>query len=94
MLEIFQSLTTLTDIMQLLTNLCLFSHQIILASGLRVIGNGLGEHIYTEKNVVDYALLASDSKATLPSQVQAICYFLIFCLLFSSPSARLQLRMR
>ena len=78
--------------MQLLTNLCLLSHQLILASGLRVIENGLGEHVYTE--FVDYALLASDSKATLPSQVQAICYFLIFCLLFSSPSARLQLRMR
>ena len=66
--------------MQLLTNLCLLSHQLILASGLRVIDNGLGPHVYNEKNVVDYALLAADSKAALPSQVQAICYFLFFFL--------------
>ena len=79
--------------MQLLTNLCLLFHQLILASGLRVIDNGLGPHVYNEKNVVDYALLAADSKAALPSQVQAICYFLFyFYLLFSSPFARLQLR--
>ena len=79
--------------MQLLTNLCLLSHQLILASGLRVIDSGLGPHVYREKNVVDFALLAADSKAALPSQVQAICYFLTFYLLFSSPSARLQLQM-
>ena len=58
-----------------------------------MIDNGLGPHVYNEKNVVDYALLAADSKAALPSQVQAICYFLTFYLLFSSPSARLQLQM-
>ena len=87
MLNVLQRLTKLTrqsiikfDIMQLLTNLCLLSHQLILASGLRVIDSGLGPHVYREKNVVDYALLAADSKAALPSKVQAICYLLLYFL--------------
>ena len=73
MLEIFQSLTTLTDIMQLLTNLFVLAHQLSLTSGMRVIENGLGLPVYgSEESIVDYALLAADQKAALPSQVQAI----------------------
>ena len=79
-----QRLTKLTrqsiikfDIMQLLTNLFLLAHQLGLTSGLRVIDNGLGLPVYgSEENVVaDYALLAIDKKAALPSQVQAMCHF-------------------
>ena len=64
------------DIMQLLTNLFLLAHQLGLTSGLRVIDNGLGLPKYgPEENIVDYALLAADKKAALPSQVQAMCHF-------------------
>ena len=60
--------------MQLLTNLFLLAHQLNLISGLRVIDNGLGLPVYgAEENIVDYALLATDQKAALPSQVWAIC---------------------
>ena len=60
--------------MQLLTNLFLLAHQLNLTSGLRVIDNGLGLAAYgAEENIVDYALLATDQKAALPSQVWAIC---------------------
>ena len=60
--------------MQLLTNLFLLAHQLNLISGLRVIDNGLGLAAYgAEENIVDYALLATDQKAALPSQVWAIC---------------------
>ena len=56
--------------MQLFTNLFLLAHQISLIAGLRVIDNGLGLPVYgAEENIVDYALLASDQKAALPSQV-------------------------
>ena len=42
--------------------------------GLRVIDNGLGPLVFgAEENIVDFALLAADRKATLPSQVQAFC---------------------
>ena len=60
--------------MQLLANLFLLAHQLSLTSGLRVIGNGPGLPAYgsEERVVVDYALLADDHKAALPSQVQAI----------------------
>ena len=63
--------------MQLLTNLFLLAHQLGLTAGLRVIDNGLGLAVYgPEENIVDYALLAADTKATLPRQVQqAICHF-------------------
>ena len=62
--------------MQLLTNLFLLAHQLGLTSGLRVIDNGLGLPVYgPEENIVDYALLTADTKATLPSQVQAMCHF-------------------
>ena len=60
--------------MQVLTNLFLLAHQLKLISGLRVIDNGLGLAAYgAEENIVDYALLATDQKAALPSQVWAIC---------------------
>ena len=59
--------------MQLFTTLFLLAHQISLISGLRVIDNGLGPPVYgSEESIVDYALLAADQKAALPSQVQAI----------------------
>ena len=56
--------------MQLFTNLFLLSHQLCLTSGLRVLDNGLGLPGNNEESIVDYALLASDQKAALPSQVQ------------------------
>ena len=86
MLNVLQRLTKMTrqsinkfDTMQLLTNLFLLAHQLGLTSGLRVIDNGLGLPVYgPEENVVDYALLAVDKKAALPSQVRAICCFWYF----------------
>ena len=42
-----------------------------MTSGLRVLDNGLGPAVFgAEEEVVDYALLAKDQKAALPSQVQ------------------------
>ena len=73
--HVSQILTRLsrTDIMQVLANLFLLIHQLSFTSGLRVIDNGLGLAVYgSEERVVDFALLAADTKATLPSQVQAI----------------------
>ena len=71
--NVLQSLIFNSDIMQLLANLFLLSHQLSLTSGLRVIDNGLGLARYgSEERVEDFALLAADTKATLPSQVQAI----------------------
>ena len=64
--------------MQLLANLLLLAHQLSLTSGLRVIDNGLGEHVYFEENIVDYALLAADDKAALPTQVQTIIFLSFF----------------
>ena len=62
--------------MQLLTNLFVLAQQLSPTAGLRVIGNGLGLPVYgPEENIVDYALLAADTKATLPTQVQAMCTF-------------------
>ena len=56
--------------MQLFANLVLLAHQLSLTSGLRVIDNGLGLAVYgSEERIVDYALLASDQKSALPSQV-------------------------
>ena len=57
--------------MQLFANLVLLAHQLSLTSGLRVIDNRLGFALYgDEESIIDYALLASDQKAALPSQVQ------------------------
>ena len=64
--------------MQLLANLFLLAiaHQVSLISGLRVIDNGLGLPVYgSEERIVDYAFLAADQKATLPSQVWEITHF-------------------
>ena len=56
--------------MQLLTNIFLLAHQLQTTSGLRVLDNGLGPAVFgAEEIVIDYALLASDQKASLPSQV-------------------------
>ena len=47
-------------------------------SGLRVLDNGLGLPVYgAEDNVVDFASLANDRKADLPSQVGA-CSFISY----------------
>ena len=41
-----------------------------------MIDNGLGLPVYgSQEKIVDYALLAADTKATLPSQVQAESHF-------------------
>ena len=62
--------------MQVLANLVLLAHQLTLTSGLRVIDNRLGFALYgDEESIIDYALLASDQKAALPSQVQEMCNF-------------------
>ena len=57
--------------MELLVNLFLLAHQLETTFALSVIDNGLGFPEYgAEENIVDYALLAADQKAALPSQVQ------------------------
>ena len=62
--------------MQLLTNLFLLALQLCLTFGLRLIGNGLGLAVYDSvEDIVDYALLAADQKAALPSQVWEMCHF-------------------
>ena len=62
--------------MQLFANLVLLAHQLSLTSGLRVIDNGLGLPVYdSEESIVDFALLASDQKSALPSQVHEMCDF-------------------
>ena len=61
--------------MQLLVNLFFLAHQLRTTFGLRVLDNGVGFLLWgPEENIVDYALLAADQKATLPSQVQAFCF--------------------
>ena len=56
--------------MQLLMNLFFLVHQLDTTLGLRVIDNGLGFPVYGgEDAMVDYALLADDQNAALPSQV-------------------------
>ena len=60
--------------MQFFANLFFLAHQLSLTSGLRVIDNQMGDPVYgAEEKMVHYAILASDQKAALPSQVQAIC---------------------
>ena len=81
--NILQSLIRLikTVIMQLLVNLILLAiaHQLSLTSGLRVIDNGLGLPVYgSEERVVNYALLAADTKAALPSQLQTLLILFTF----------------
>ena len=72
----YRALATLTDIMRLLFNLFFLAHQLSLTSGVRVIDNGLGLAVYgSEDTMVDFALLAADTKASLPKQVQAESHF-------------------
>ena len=57
--------------MQLLKNLIFLAHKLQMTSGLRGLDNGLGPAVFgAEEGVIDYALLAKDQKAALPSQVQ------------------------
>lgn len=57
------------DIMRLI-NLLLVAHKLCAASTVKVIDNGLGDTLNgLEEKIVDYALLAADEKANLPSQV-------------------------
>ena len=77
----FQRLMKLTNIfktntMQLMANLFLLAHQLETTFGLQVIDSGLGHSVHgaEETVIVDYALLADDQKATLPSQVQELCF--------------------
>ena len=57
--------------MKLSTKIYLLGHQLGPTSGLSAIDNGIGVPVFgTEDTMVDYALLATDKKATLPSQVQ------------------------
>ena len=66
----------MTDMMRLLFNLFFLAHQLSLTSGVRVIDNGLGLAVYgSEDTMVDFALLAADTKASLPKQVQAESHF-------------------
>ena len=60
--------------MQLLVlNLFFLDHQLRTTFGLRLIDNGLGPPKYGEEETIfDFALLAADQKATLPSQVQQL----------------------
>ena len=81
-----------TETMQFLMNSFILAYQVRTISGLRVIDNGVGPLVFgAEETIVDFALLAADQKATLPSQVQTFYNFEFPRL--SSPSARLQLRM-
>ena len=62
-----------TATMQL--SIFLLAQQPSAISALRVLENGLGLPVYgAEETIVDYALLADDPKATLPSQVQSFCF--------------------
>ena len=82
--------------MQLLPNLLLLAHQLKTGSALRVLDNGLQLPVYgAEEKVVDYAVLASDQKAALPSQVQTIlgCFESLLRSSSSFPSALPQLQM-
>ena len=60
--------------MHLLVKLFFLAHHPKTTLGLRVIDNGLGAPVFgAEGTIVDYALLAADQKAALPSQVQIFC---------------------
>ena len=62
-----------TPTMQL--SIFLLAQQLSAISALRVLENGLGLPVYgAEETIVDYALLAADQKANLPSQVQSFSF--------------------
>ena len=70
MLNTLQRLTKLTT-MQMFPHLFLIAHQLKTTLGLKLIDNGLGLPVFgAEEAIVDFALLAGDKKATLPSKVQ------------------------
>ena len=70
--QIDQGLILKTGAMQLFRDIFLLAHQLRTMSGIRVIDNGMGPPVFgAEEIIADFALLASDQKATLPSQVQA-----------------------
>ena len=57
----------------LLTIYLLACHLCTIISGLRVIDNRVGLPVHgSEEKVIDFAHLAADQKAALPSQVQTI----------------------
>ena len=60
-------------------NSFILAYQVRTISGLRVIDNGVGPLVFgAEETIVDFALLAADQKATLPSQVQTFYNTLSF----------------
>ena len=60
-----------TETLQFLLNLFILAYQVRTISGLRVIDNGIGPIVFgADEAMVDFALLAADQKATLPTQVQ------------------------
>ena len=77
MKNVLQKLTELinrTESVHELVKLFFLALQLRTIFGLRVIDNGLGPLVFgAEENIVDFAFLAADRKATLPSQVQAFC---------------------
>ena len=76
MKNVLQRLTELinrTESMHELVKYFFLAFQLRITFGLRVIDNGVGFPVHgAETNVVDYALLAADQKATLPSQVHIL----------------------
>ena len=74
-----ESAITRTYIMNLLANIFLLVQHLSTKSALRVIDNGTGPAVYgAEDKMVDYAILAADQKAALPSQV---CRWTAFAIL-------------
>ena len=76
-----------------LVKLFFLAHQLRITFGLRVIDNGLGPPQYgAEENIFNFALLAEDQKATLPSQVhtfeniQNLCFPTQFTICSSATS--------
>ena len=68
--------------------ICVFflSSQLRSSSGLKTIDNGVGPIIWgAEEKVVDYAVLAEDETAALPSQV-TFFLFLVSVFFFSLQS--------
>lgn len=79
--------------MQRLTIAFLLAQQLCTTCALRVLDNGLGLEVFgDEETIVDFAVLATDQKASLPSQVENRAAF-DKTVLFSSQSARRQLLM-
>ena len=75
-----------TYIMNLLTNIFLLVQHLSTTLALRVIDNGMGPAVYgAEDKMVDYAILAADQKAALPSQV---CRWTAFAILHDPYSAQ------